>query len=303
MAATTKKLCASELEKYAKRPSPPHPANDRPNETMTGNDGNQYISTPNKNGVYRWVKVKTTTTVKPVKKEVKVKTPNTNTNSKQVKKVVKKVTFKSDADSSDQSDDFKNPEESENMCTAFQKFTVFFDLGKQYIYKRHPTVKIDEHKFTFKDGRYITFTTKDEYVPINAHNGMWMGTDAIVEYFVNEMLGRVRFLKGVDVDEVAKILSAQQFKKPLKFELETKVMRDKKPILLNKEKLIKMRDHIKAELDDEFSDAPSEYSKLHLNDDNIDKFFKSMTIDSKSKKITFKNYYSDRILNAIFTKV
>lgn len=47
-----------DLKKYANRPSPPRPANDPGcrDKIHRGNDGLMYISTPNKNGVYRWVK-------------------------------------------------------------------------------------------------------------------------------------------------------------------------------------------------------------------------------------------------------
>ena len=44
------------IKKYATRKSPPYPANDFCGKTKKGNDGNQYISTPNKNGVCSWKK-------------------------------------------------------------------------------------------------------------------------------------------------------------------------------------------------------------------------------------------------------
>jgi hypothetical protein len=40
------------------RKAPPGKARDSKDQIETGNDGLQYISKPNKNGVYRWVKVK-----------------------------------------------------------------------------------------------------------------------------------------------------------------------------------------------------------------------------------------------------
>ena len=46
-----------ETKKYQDRPSPPYPANECHNKQMTGNDGNIYVSTGDKNGVYKWVKV------------------------------------------------------------------------------------------------------------------------------------------------------------------------------------------------------------------------------------------------------
>ncbi len=44
-------------EKYLKRPSPPVSAQDNPNKLMKGNDENEYVSKPNKNGIYKWHKI------------------------------------------------------------------------------------------------------------------------------------------------------------------------------------------------------------------------------------------------------
>jgi len=50
----------SNLKKYTIRKSPPRPSNDSGcrGKIFRGNDGLFYASVPNKNGVYRWVKVK-----------------------------------------------------------------------------------------------------------------------------------------------------------------------------------------------------------------------------------------------------
>jgi hypothetical protein len=45
------------LKKYKNRKSPPYPANDNCNKTMVGNDGNKYISKPNKNNICSWKKI------------------------------------------------------------------------------------------------------------------------------------------------------------------------------------------------------------------------------------------------------
>lgn len=45
------------LKKYKERKSPPYPANDNCNKRMKGNDGNMYISTPNKKNVCTWNKI------------------------------------------------------------------------------------------------------------------------------------------------------------------------------------------------------------------------------------------------------
>lgn len=52
-----KKPNSKTLKKYKNRKSPPYPANEHCNEIMVGNDGNQYISKPNKNNVCSWKKL------------------------------------------------------------------------------------------------------------------------------------------------------------------------------------------------------------------------------------------------------
>jgi len=39
------------------RDSPPYPANENSNKIMIGNDGNEYKSVPNKNGMCTWRKI------------------------------------------------------------------------------------------------------------------------------------------------------------------------------------------------------------------------------------------------------
>lgn len=39
------------------RPSPSEHAKDFPNKVKEGNDGNEYLSRKDKNGVYKWVKI------------------------------------------------------------------------------------------------------------------------------------------------------------------------------------------------------------------------------------------------------
>ena len=45
------------LKKYKTRKSPPYPANENCNKKMKGNDGNIYLSKPNKNNVCSWKKI------------------------------------------------------------------------------------------------------------------------------------------------------------------------------------------------------------------------------------------------------
>lgn len=53
---TTKKL--KNKTRRNNRPSPPYPANEYCGKSKKGNDGNMYISTKNKIGICRWIKVK-----------------------------------------------------------------------------------------------------------------------------------------------------------------------------------------------------------------------------------------------------
>jgi len=54
------RVTPSRQRTLSSRPSPPLPANDFPNAIETGNDGNLYISSANRNGVYRWIRYKGT---------------------------------------------------------------------------------------------------------------------------------------------------------------------------------------------------------------------------------------------------
>jgi hypothetical protein len=54
---TQTKTKTKTLKKYLTRDSPPYPANDYCGKKMKGNDGLMYVSTPDKNGVCKWMKV------------------------------------------------------------------------------------------------------------------------------------------------------------------------------------------------------------------------------------------------------
>ena len=56
-AKTVKTKTKKTLKKYLTRDSPPYPANDYCHKKMKGNDGLMYVSTPDKNGVCKWIKV------------------------------------------------------------------------------------------------------------------------------------------------------------------------------------------------------------------------------------------------------
>ena len=55
--AEIKALSGKRIEKKGPRPSPTVSATKNCGKKMRGNDGNMYVSKPNKNGVCRWVKV------------------------------------------------------------------------------------------------------------------------------------------------------------------------------------------------------------------------------------------------------
>ena len=50
--------------KYAHRNSPPYPANKCKTMKKKGNDGKSYVSTPDKNGTYKWVNTNKNKTLK-----------------------------------------------------------------------------------------------------------------------------------------------------------------------------------------------------------------------------------------------
>ena len=53
----TQKTQKTIKNKYKTRNSPPYPANENCNKIMIGNDGNEYKSVPNKNGICTWRKI------------------------------------------------------------------------------------------------------------------------------------------------------------------------------------------------------------------------------------------------------
>jgi hypothetical protein len=52
------------ITKYAYRNSPPYPANKCHNKKKKGNDGKMYISRADKNGVFKWIAIKSGKTEK-----------------------------------------------------------------------------------------------------------------------------------------------------------------------------------------------------------------------------------------------
>ena len=59
-------------DKYSLRNSPPYPANKCKTMKKKGNDGDYYLSEPDKNGIYKWVKVNKTEKNKATKKDLQI---------------------------------------------------------------------------------------------------------------------------------------------------------------------------------------------------------------------------------------
>jgi len=83
--------------KYITRKSPAYSAGDCKAMKKKGNDGNYYTSSPDKNGVYKWVKTSTKTKSTKTKstKTTKNKTAKVSTNQKEItmeeiQKIIKK---------------------------------------------------------------------------------------------------------------------------------------------------------------------------------------------------------------------
>lgn len=72
----------SDLKKYTTRLGPPYPANDCPNQVKIGNDGKEYKSVSNKNGIFSW---------KEIKSENKNSHKNSNSNATNVSKLMEDI--------------------------------------------------------------------------------------------------------------------------------------------------------------------------------------------------------------------
>jgi len=77
-----------ETRKYSFRNSPPYSANKCKSIKKRGNDGNLYVSQPDKNGTYKWVNVNKNKTLK--HKSTKNKTLKNKATSKDLQMLVKK---------------------------------------------------------------------------------------------------------------------------------------------------------------------------------------------------------------------
>lgn len=77
-----------ETRKYSFRNSPPYSANKCKSIKKRGNDGNLYVSQPDKNGTYKWVNVNKNNTLK--HKSTKNKTLKNKATSEDLQMLVKK---------------------------------------------------------------------------------------------------------------------------------------------------------------------------------------------------------------------
>ena len=77
-----------ETRKYSFRNSPPYSANKCKSIKKRGNDGNLYVSQPDKNGTYKWVNVNKNKTLK--HKSTKNKTLKNKATSEDLQMLVKK---------------------------------------------------------------------------------------------------------------------------------------------------------------------------------------------------------------------
>lgn len=73
-------------KKYAKRPSPPFPANKCKNKTKKGNNGKFFKSTADKKGVYKWIALKSVNKTKKIKLIKRKKTISNIQKNKRIKK-------------------------------------------------------------------------------------------------------------------------------------------------------------------------------------------------------------------------
>ena len=75
-----------DTKKYVKRPSPPFPANKCKNMTKKGNNNKFFKSTADKNGVYKWVALKSVNKTKKIKLIKRKKTISKVQKNKRIKK-------------------------------------------------------------------------------------------------------------------------------------------------------------------------------------------------------------------------
>jgi len=127
-----------ETRKYSFRNSPPYSANKCKSIKKRGNDGNLYVSQPDKNGTYKWVNVNKNKTLK--NKTLKKKAPNNKTlknkaTSKDLQMLVKKYEVTKSGSNRDIA------ERLVNLRGAFIKNKTDRKIIEQFLKKSTPSTK------------------------------------------------------------------------------------------------------------------------------------------------------------------
>jgi len=122
-----------ETRKYSFRNSPPYSANKCKSIKKRGNDGNLYVSQPDKNGTYKWVNVNKNKTLK--HKVSKNKTLKNKATSEDLQMLVKKYEVTKSGSNSEIA------ERLVNLRGAFIKNKTDRKIIEQFLKKSTPSTK------------------------------------------------------------------------------------------------------------------------------------------------------------------
>ena len=122
-----------ETRKYSFRNSPPYSANKCKSIKKRGNDGNLYVSQPDKNGTYKWVNVNKNKTLK--HKSTKNKTLKNKATSEDLQMLVKKYEVTKSGSNSEIA------ERLVNLRGAFIKNKTDRKIIEQFLKKSTPSTK------------------------------------------------------------------------------------------------------------------------------------------------------------------
>ena len=122
-----------ETRKYSFRNSPPYSANKCKSIKKRGNDGNLYVSQPDKNGTYKWVNVNKNKTLK--HKSTKNKTLKNKATSEDLQMLVKKYEVTKSGSNSEIA------ERLVNLRRPFIKNKTDRKIIEQFLKKSTPSTK------------------------------------------------------------------------------------------------------------------------------------------------------------------
>ena len=122
-----------ETRKYSFRNSPPYSANKCKSIKKRGNDGNLYVSQPDKNGTYKWVNANKNKTLK--HKSTKNKTIKNKATSEDLQMLVKKYEVTKSGSNSEIA------ERLVNLRGAFIKNKTDRKIIEQFLKKATPSTK------------------------------------------------------------------------------------------------------------------------------------------------------------------